>query len=169
MPPADCSSPANTSTVQQPHVYECSGGRVVGVHRNADVCVKSADMPSYQHWSRFMKWLDEKSWQNWRWVVFGSQVFISFLTLCFCFGMIGAYGSDTQKSYWPIVTIIIGCEWHGDGIASCYLWRWPAGFPCFTTRMCLTPTKEHATHGVHASAGGTNGTVFRCVHYSTFS
>jgi hypothetical protein len=39
-----------------------------------------------------------------------SQVLISVLTLCFCFGMIGQYKGQSQKAYWLIVTIIIGCK-----------------------------------------------------------
>jgi hypothetical protein len=58
----------------------------------------------------FLDGLNKWSWVNWRWILFFSQVAISFLTLGFCFYMIAKYQDKSQKSYWPIVTIIVGCE-----------------------------------------------------------
>jgi hypothetical protein len=55
---------------------------------------------------RLNKW----SWVKWRWIMFFSQVFISVLTLGFCFYMIAKYQDKSQKAYWPIVTIIVGCK-----------------------------------------------------------
>jgi hypothetical protein len=63
--------------------------------------------------------LDKWIWVNWRWVLFFSQVLVSLLTLGFCFFMIGKFdGSASQKAYWPIVTIIVGCEW--CAVESCH-------------------------------------------------
>jgi hypothetical protein len=54
-------------------------------------------------------------WVNWRWIMFFSQVLVSILTLGFCFYMIAKYGNTSQKAYWPIVTIIVGCEYMLEG------------------------------------------------------